>query len=158
MISRQRRMAASCMWALSMLWAAGLRAEPGETVITARSLTFDYKTSTAVLVEDVVVNDARMNMRSDKMTVVFAGQDDLKSVTAIGNVRLWEGDKKGFCDKAVYDRETGAVVMTGNARLERGRDVLSGDTIRYWLDSDRVVCEPARLVIYPGEQHEPIAR
>jgi lipopolysaccharide export system protein LptA len=129
-----------------------------ETVITAGSLAFDYKMSTAVLIDDVIVNDPRMNIRSDRMTVVFEGTNALKSVTAAGNVKLWDHDKQGSCEKAVYNRDSGEVVLTGQAKLQRGRDVLHGNTIRYWVGSERVVCEPARLVVYPQGEASPDGR
>ena len=45
--------------------------------------------------------------------------------------------------------QTGEVVLIGSARLSRGTDALEGDKITFWINEERVICEPGRLVIFP---------
>ncbi|MFN2352202.1 MAG: LptA/OstA family protein, partial [Kiritimatiellia bacterium] len=50
---------------------------------------------------------------------------------------------------AEYDVVEGRVVLSGNPRVVRGRDILQGEKITFWRDSSRILSEPnARLVIY----------
>ena len=44
--------------------------------------------------------------------------------------------------------QTSEVILTGDAEVRRGRDIVSGDRITFWLDKERMTCEPGRLVIY----------
>jgi lipopolysaccharide export system protein LptA len=61
-------------------------------------------------------------------------------------------DKTATCNKAVYLSETEEVVLTGNARLNRGRDTVTGDRITFYLDEDRVVVEGGtQLTIFPDQ-------
>ena len=121
------------------------------TVITSKRLTFDYKRYIAVFEEDVVVIDPEVEIRSDKLTVLFNNTNSVKSVTAVGNVRMRQENKTATCRKAVYIVETGKIVLLGKATLKRGRDSVTGDEITFWVDEDRMTCVPGRLIIFPQE-------
>ena len=57
-----------------------------KTVITSARAYFDYKRSIAVFTGDVNVVDPEVRIKSDKLTVIFDGSNDVSSVTAVGNV------------------------------------------------------------------------
>jgi lipopolysaccharide export system protein LptA len=123
-----------------------------KTVITSDRLTFDYKKSAAVFEGNVVAIDPRMKIESDELRVLFNKTNEVRSVTAIGNVHMKSEDKTATCNKAVYLSETEEVVLTGNARLNRGRDTVTGDRITFYLDEDRVVVEGGtQLTIFPDQ-------
>ena len=48
--------------------------EAGQTTITSKRLTFDYKRSIAIFEEDVVVVDPQLRIEADNLTVLFAGE------------------------------------------------------------------------------------
>jgi len=121
------------------------------TVITSKRLMFDYRRSIAVFEEDVVVVDPQMKIKSDKMNVIFDKENNVKSVTALGNVHIWQDDKTATCNQAVYITLTGEVIMTGEPKLHRGRDSLAGTKITFWTNDDKVTCERPHLVIFPDE-------
>jgi len=114
-------------------------------------MTFDYKRYIAVFEEDVVAIDPEVDIRSDKLTVLFNNTNSVKSVTAVGNVRMRQDNKMATCRKAVYIVETGKIVLLGEATLRRGRDSVTGDEITFWIDEDRITCIPGRLIIFPEE-------
>ena len=121
------------------------------TVITSKHLTFDYSRYIAVFEEDVVVVDPQITIKSDKLTVRFDSTNSVKSVTAVGNVRLRQGDKTGSCEKAIYVARTGEIILLGDARLNRGSDSVIGRQITFWINEDRLTCEPGHLIIFPKE-------
>jgi len=121
------------------------------TVITAKTLTFDYRRSIAVLEGDVTAVDPQMMLTADKANVLFDSTNSVKSLVAMGNVHLWYGDKTATCRHAVYVAKTGEVVMRGDATLQRDKDTLTGDEITFYLNDDRVVCKPGHLVIFSEE-------
>jgi len=146
-----------------MLMIAGtvVRGEPAQTtntVITSGRLTFDYKRYIAVFEEDVVAVDATMKLNCDKMTVLFDNENEVKSLSAVGNVRIVSEGRTGTCRKAIYLAKTGELVMAGDASMSRGRDTVSGNRITIWLNDDRMICEPGRLVIYPSEKDDSLLR
>ncbi|MDP6524718.1 MAG: LptA/OstA family protein [Kiritimatiellia bacterium] len=119
------------------------------TVITSKSLTFDYGRSVAIFKDDVVAVDPQVRIECDKLAVMFDGTNQVKAVTALGNVRMIQEDKKATCDKAVYVARVGEIVLTGNATLYRGKDVVKGERIVFWLNDDRMECTPGQLIIAP---------
>jgi lipopolysaccharide export system protein LptA len=126
---------------------------PKETVITSKKMNFDYKRNVVEFNGSVVVVDPQMRMESDTLTVLLAGTNEVKSVTADGAVRIKLPDKAGTCDKAVYTAKESKIVMTGNAKVVvREKDSVSGDEITIWFNEDRMVCKPARLVITPDDK------
>jgi lipopolysaccharide export system protein LptA len=141
---------------LSVARAQEPAADAGEenvTVITSERLTFDYVKRYALFEENVVVTDPEMKILADKMTVEFDENNRAKTVTADGQVYLIQADKKSKSDKATYDVATGEIVLTGHPQVTRGRDTLTGETITFWRNENRMVCKPrARLVIYPDSE------
>lgn len=122
-----------------------------QTTISAKRASFDYKRSIAEFVGDVVVVDPEVTMNSDKLTVLFDGSNDVKSVTATGDVRLEYQGKKATCKKAVYIAREGYIVMTGDAAIRDVQDSVMGDVIQIWIHDEKMTVEPGRLVIYPDE-------
>ena len=133
-------------------WARADQPAPTNTVITAQTLTFDYGRMVGVFEGDCVVIDPQVRMACDKLTVMFEGSNEVKSVTATGNVRVFHQDKSATCDRAVYIARTGEIELTGNAHLFRNQDTISGNAITFWLNEERVICKPARLTIFPSGQ------
>jgi lipopolysaccharide export system protein LptA len=135
-----------------MLPAEESVAGTNSTVITSESLSFEYGRMIAEFEGNVVVIDPEIGIRCDRMVVMFTPENEVKSITALGNVRMHSGDRRGTCERAVYAAATGEVVLTGNARLSRARDYVEGDSITFWLNEERVVCKPGRLVIHPASR------
>jgi lipopolysaccharide export system protein LptA len=152
-------------WAALLSLAMG-RAEAGffdagtnapgtnSTVITSDHLTYNYRQMAAEFDDNVVVIDPRMNLRADKLTVLFRKDNSIKSATAVGRVRIEQGERRATCHQAVYLAGARQVVMTGDgktpATLTQGADTLTGDTITFWMDDDRVTSTGSALRIGPG--------
>ena len=151
-----RRTAAGLLLVTAALAARCACAEDAvdSMTITADHLSFDYKRSIAVFEGNVVVVDPHIQMESDKLTVLFEHTNSVKSVTAVGRVRMRSGDRTANCRKAVYLARTGEVLMSGSVRLTQGRDTITGDTVTFWLNDERVEVSPATLVIFPERDFE----
>lgn len=129
-------------------------AETGKvTVITAEKLTFDYKKGLAVFENNVLVSDPEMQLACDRLTILFEKETNKPQIIrAEGRVTVTQEDKTAHAELGVYEVNTGKIVLTGKPRVMRGRDLLEGETITFWRDENRMICQPsARLVIYPGE-------
>lgn len=145
-----------------MLWvvlliAAGVRAEEevtpvSETVITSDRLTFDYDDKFAHFEGHVLVNDPQMQLKCERLTVRFEESGKVSWLGAEGGVIIIQEDKRALAEKVTHDVESGEFVLTGSPKVYRGKDLLQGDTIRYWRGENRMICEPrARLTIHIGE-------
>ena len=127
----------------------------GETVITADTLLFDYRQRMCVFEGNVVVTEPRVRMESQKLHVFFDASNNVESVVATEAVRVTQQNRVATCGRAVYTVETGAIVMTIEPVLARGRDELRGDEIRIFVNSEKVISTPGRLVVYPGDSRRP---
>ena len=127
-----------------------LEASPDATVVTADKLTFDYIKKFALFEGRVQVNDPRLQLSSDRLTIVFTEDGGAQTIKAEGKVLLTQGDKKARSDVAVYDVPTGKIVLSGGPpQVMQGRNILEGEVITFWRDEQRLECMPrARLVVY----------
>ncbi len=130
------------------------KAPERESVITADKIEFDNKEGVILLDNNVLVDDERFVLRSKRLLVFLDGTNDVKQILAVGNVVITNENRIASCDKAVYTKENGQVVMTGNARLlnggNRGGEV-RGERITFWLDDERMeVSAGSKVVLPPG--------
>jgi len=130
--------------------AAPAAAEEEATVVTSDRLTFDYKQRYALFEEHVVVTDPQMQLTADKLTVIFDANSAIQSLKAEGHVNIRQADKVATSSVATYDVASGKIVLTGQPRVRRGRDLLEGEVITFWRNENRMDVRPgAKLIIYP---------
>ena len=124
--------AANCFWITGLLTAAGAESETSEkpeavrglmsliTDISSDSLDFDIKKRRAVFIGNVVIEDERVQLNSDKMIVEFDDNDQLSMIEAEGNVSIIAEGNKATGGKAVYDFVKGTIVLSENPVLIKG--------------------------------------
>ncbi|WFL78493.1 LptA/OstA family protein [Altererythrobacter arenosus] len=86
------------------------------------------KQNRVVLSGNVVVTQAGLTVRSDRMLVNYsdAGSLSIQRITATGGVSVTRGNEAARGDVAVYDFNRRIITMAGNVRLNRGGDTLNG--------------------------------
>ena len=133
-----------------------LEAAPDATVVTADKLTFDYIKKFALFENNVVVNDPRLQLSANKLTIIFTEDGGAQTIKAEGKVLLTQGDKKARADVATYDVVSGKIVLAGGPpQVMQGRNILEGEVITFWRDEQRLECKPrARLVVYSEDFKE----
>lgn len=132
--------------------AAGGLKTTDMTVITSKELFLNYKQKNVRFEQDVHVQDPRMTLDCRTLEVRFSEKNEINWIEALTGVRILSEGREATAGKAVYDVKTDEFVLEGNPRLRDGRNILSGDRVRFWRTSGRMVCEPqARLVIYPDK-------
>ena len=129
--------------------------EQRDSVITAERIEFDNKEGVILFDENVLVDDAQFILRSDRLLVFMEGTNDVQQIMAVGNVSITNLNRSASCEKAVYTRKDGQIVMTGKASLmnegDRGRGGrVTGDKIIFWLDDERLEVYPGTVVLPPG--------
>lgn len=111
--------------------------EPGSVLVGDRMKVW-YKEHRASLIGNCrFVSDALLGQQSRTPAVISASSLDydwLKGLgTAHGVVKMQQGQRRAFADKAVYRRLTDTVELVGNVRFEQGPD--------QWLTSDKVAVD-----------------
>ncbi len=133
----------------------GMRADTSAPVeVTADSLRVDQATGQAVFTGNVLIGQGDMRLSAATVTVVYGdgGQQRIKTLDASGGVTLVSGGDAAEAGAAVYDIESGNVVLTGDAIVTRGDSVLAGDRIEVNLkDGTAAVSGRVRSVLQPGQ-------
>lgn len=133
----------------------GMRADTSAPVeVTADSLRVDQATGQAVFTGNVLIGQGDMRLSAATVTVVYGdgGQQRIKTLDASGGVTLVSGGDAAEAGAAVYDIESGQVVLTGDAIVTRGDSVIAGDRIEVNLkDGTAAVSGRVRSVLQPGQ-------
>jgi lipopolysaccharide export system protein LptA len=124
--------------------------EANSTEISSKRLDFDYSKHTAVFDGDVVVTDPRVRIMADQITALFNTNNQPDMITAVGNVRIDQENRRAVCDRATYSLRTGLLVLTGKPKVIQEGNILSGSRIIFSRDDDKVKCEDSKLTIVPG--------
>jgi lipopolysaccharide export system protein LptA len=87
------------------------------------------------------------------------GTGDLEKIEAKGNVVVTQKERVATGDEAVYFQDSGQIIMTGNATLRDGKNLIKGDKVTVFVNEDRGVVESdpkkrVKAVIYPQEKNE----
>lgn len=128
-------------------WALG--AEPLQ--VDSRTLEARSDEGRVIFEGQVTARQGELTLQADRLEVLVDRETRaVLAVTARGSVRLQKGDVLAAGDRAEYDAATGVVVLTGQPKVWRDRDVVEGERITLHLAENRSVVEGARAVLFPG--------
>jgi len=123
------------------------------TVITSRQLFLSYTGRSARFVENVHVEDPQLQMDSGLLEIRFGENNEIDWIEALADVRIFHEGREAYAGKAVYDVTTDEFLLEDNPKLVDGRNMMLGETIRFWRATGKMICEPsARMVLYPDEK------
>ena len=121
----------------------------GGMTITSERLELDYKEFVVAFDENVHVTDPQFVMTADRVLVFLENTNQIKRIIALGNVVISQTDRHATCDKAVYEKGTEQVTLTGSPVLTRGNDRVTGSEIVVYMNDQRVVVKNGRMIISP---------
>ncbi|MEM7779581.1 MAG: LptA/OstA family protein [Pseudomonadota bacterium] len=103
----------------------------------AGSIDFDDRQNRVVLTGGVVVEQAGLTVRSQRMLANYTdeGALDIARITANGSVVVTRGNERASGDVAIYDFGRRIITMSGNVELTRGGDSLRGGRLVIDLQS-----------------------
>lgn len=132
----------------------GIKADTGAPVeVTADTLKVDQATGKATFSGNVLIGQGAMRLTAKTVTVSYAqgGQQKIEALNASGGVTLVNGADAAEASEAVYDVASGNIVLSGDAIVTQGKDVLAGDRIEVNLrDGTASVAGRVRTVLQPG--------
>ncbi len=108
-----------------------------------------------VFSHNVEVLQGGITLTADRLEAVYpqgASQPDL--LVASGNVRVSQGDRRGRCDRATYERALHTIVCRGKAEIVQGCDQVRGEEIEFDLGQERVRVKGAASVVIQPEGDE----
>ena len=116
-----------------------VRVTQGQTVITSNNLKIYYQKQSKTISNELPGNDA------------------VEKIVAKGNVRIELDSGIAISDEAVYHTKTRELILTGNAKLLRGENTISGSKIIINRKNGRVTVEssgekPVEAFIFSNEK------
>lgn len=119
----------------------------GDTLLTGKSLTFDYDQRYIVLTDDVMIEDDEGTLKADTLTGRFSNSNEVEFIEADGNVTLDGSNRTAQAEHAIYNHRSGFVQLEGKASASLDGNRLSGERIRLWVrENRRMICEPNALL------------
>jgi len=97
---------------------------------------------------------------ADRIGAGGAGRaGDIEKIEAKGNVTVTQGERIVTGDDAVFYQEMQKIVVTGNAAMREGRNVIQGERIVVLLNENRGIVESGgskkvKATIYPEDKKE----
>jgi len=125
--------------------------QAGETLLTGKTLVFDYDQRFVRMDEQVRVVDDHGVLEAESLIGRFSSSNEVESIEAMDGVAITSGGREAHAATAVYDYASGMVELQGRATVSEGGNRLSGERIRFWIrDGRRMVCEPNALLRISG--------
>jgi len=116
--------------------------------INADSLEYDNKSNSATFRGNVVARQGDIVMFADTIDVLYGEKSGeqpdkgkLKQLSAVGNVKVIQGERIATGQKIVFYNDEQKIVATGNPRVWQGDNVIVGNKITVYLKEDRSVVE-----------------
>lgn len=124
-------------------------AEPRTNLIsTVSAARADYDRRAGVIMMDgaVQVDDADCRLAADRAWVFLSGTNELRRIVAVGSVAVTNELRRGYCDRAAYERASGLLTMYSGGEDSPARLVdeggkggeLVGERIVFHTDAEQV--------------------
>ncbi len=123
------------------------------TVITCDgNLLMDYEEQLVYFFNNVLVQNPRGTIRSDRLIVFFSpdGQS-VEKTEGEGNVRFEAEGRTGRAERMIYYPAEKKTVLIGEASVSFGGDTVRGGVITFYLDKQEMEVEDAPSLEYHPE-------
>ncbi len=128
--------------------------------ITAQKLEVLQAKRQSIFTGKVVAVQGGMTLDTDKLIVYLqTDQDQIDRLEAIGNVRFVQLDRVATADHAVFQQAEEVLVLTGNAVVTQGKNMISGDKITLFLRENRTLINSSeknrvKAIIVPEKKQD----
>lgn len=123
-------------------FAGPLFAASAPITIEADHMSSLEKDNNVLFSGNVDAAQADVRIRSDEMTVYYTAAEkekkqEVKRLKCVGNVEITKGEWLGTGETMNYLATERKVILSGNAKAWQGTNLVSGNTIIYYLDEGR---------------------
>lgn len=112
--------------------------------IDADTTSIDFRTGQRVLTGNVEVTQGTLNIKADKIVLIYKG-DDIDTATAYGKPvkfkQLPEGHKEmvyGEGHKLKLEQAKDLITLTENAKVTQGSNIITGKVIHYNMKTSKM--------------------
>lgn len=107
--------------------------------IESQQLEIMQQENKSVFSGDVVAIQGDMTLSADRLIVFFVEDNQIDRLEAAGHVRFSQLDRVATSEKAVYRQQEGILILQGNAKVQQGKNLVSGDEITFYVQENRSV-------------------
>ncbi len=123
------------------------------TEIRSDRLVYDEDQALAEFDGNVRMRDPRASLNSEKVRLHLKENSEIDWIEALSEVIIQSDDRKALADRAIYYADEGRFELEGDPKVMQGQNIMTGDRITFWQETQRMVCEPnARVLLYPDEE------
>lgn len=114
--------------------------------VASNHIELQDKANRAILTGNVVITQAEMTLKADRVTVNYTGSaldgsPQASRLDAAGNVRVDRPDQNARSNFAVYDVDRRVITMVGNVTLRQAGNTVSGGRLSINLDTGRATID-----------------
>lgn len=107
--------------------------------ITSRQLEVFEQRQQSIFTGDVVVVQGETTLRTDRLTIYFDEQNQVRRIEAEGSVRIIDPLRTATGNQAIYDQTEDTLRLLGQADVVQGENRITGDEIILYLGENRSV-------------------
>lgn len=106
---------------------------------------------------NVVAKQGDLVMFSDTLTAYLGEEtNEIDKALAQGHVKITKDDRIATCEDALFENTKGEITLKGNVVVFSGPNKVAGDTVRYYINEDRVSVESekgkrAHITVHPKQ-------
>jgi lipopolysaccharide transport protein LptA len=124
-----------------------------KTEIRADKAVYDESRGLGELIGNVRLRDPRAAMNCDHVRLYLKDSNEIDWIEASGEVIIQSDDRKALADQATFHADEGKFTLLGEPKVKQGLHVMTGETIKVWIEPRRMVCEPnARVLLHLDEE------
>ncbi len=118
-------------------------------VISSKNMHAEKLGDKVTFTENVTLKKEGMTLTSDVMIVYYHAQSkDIREIEAHGNVVVRKDGRVAFSNNALYSREGGTLILTGDASIVENENQIGGEKITLFMADDRSIIEGRGKVMF----------
>lgn len=123
--------------------------------ITSQDASFSAQSNTIQFYRQVNVARDDANLSAQKLDVFLEKElNKVNKIVASDQVTIAQKDKEISAAQGTFFEEGKKIVLTGNPVSRQGKNVLSGEKIVYYLDTETVEVKKAKTIFHPRNMEE----
>ena len=115
--------------------------------ITSEKAEFNTNKNTVVFEKSLTAKKDSLDIKGEKLVVNYSSKGEIKDIEVTDGVTIKVGKKYALCNHALIKGGSSEVVLTGKPEFHAGRDVMVGQKIVFFADSDEVYVEKVKAEV-----------
>ena len=120
----------------------GFSASRSPIDIASDTVEANQKENTVTFRGNVVAKQEDMTLYANTLIIHYDPESKkLKVITALGNVKIVQLDRRATGQKAIFQQDENKVILDGEAVVREGENVILGERVIFYVNEERSVVE-----------------